>query len=269
MSRSRKPAKKKRGYKKVFKGVRYVANVLVKYYSKKYPSYSLALPKAREVYATLQELGVKVTVSSVRSLVSVKRVPKEKGVPELDSSLLSVNPYFDLIDYPTYILRSSNKIRFKSKLIPSGLPSIIGGEKVDYSKYFAPYVNYINKMASKLKPEENRYETDWLVTCTAPSYDVATKEWVSEIISLDNMGDEIDYGFNPNTPSVSPEKVILKGELPSGVKSSAEAPKLSEVDKMIELEKLQQKTIQDKMNAFRELKNAGLSIDQINKFLNI
>lgn len=269
MSKSRKSAKKKSGYKKVFKGVRYIANVLVKYYSKKYPSYSLALPKAREVYSLLKGSGVKVTVSSVRSIVSKKRVPKEKGLPELDSSLLQVSPYFELVDYPTYILRSSNKIRFKSKLIPEGLPSIMGGDKVDYSKYFAPYVNHINKMAGLTKPEDNRYETDWLVTCTAPFFDTAKKEWVSEIISLDNLGDEVDYGFNPNKPNLSPEKAIVKGELPSEVKSTPEVIKTSEIDKMIELEKLQQKTIEEKMKAFRELKESGMTIEQINKFLGL
>lgn len=269
MSKSKKSAKKNRGYKKVFKGVRYVANVLVKYYGKKYPSYSLALPKAREVYASLQGSGVKVTISAIRGIVSKKRLPKDSGIPKMDDSLLQVSPYFELIDYPTYILRSSNKIRFKSKLIPEGLPSIMGGEKVDYSKYFAPYVNHINKMAGLTRPEDNRYETDWLVTCTAPYFDTAKKEWVSEIISLDNLGDEVDYGFNPNKPSVSPEKAIVKGKLPSEVKSAPEVIKTSDIDKQIELEKLQQKTIQDKMNAFRELKDAGMTIEQINKFLGI
>jgi hypothetical protein len=44
---------------------------------------------------------------------------------------------------------------------------------------------------------------------------------------------------------------------------------VSDITKQIELEKEKQKTIEEKMKAFRELKEAGLSIEDIKKFLGI
>ena len=55
--------------KKKFKGTRYVANVLKKYFNKKYPTYTAALPKAREVTDKLRESGQKFTVKNVESIV--------------------------------------------------------------------------------------------------------------------------------------------------------------------------------------------------------
>lgn len=270
MSKVKKSRKKKSGYKKVFKGVRYIANVLVKYYNKRYPNYTSALVKSKEVYDSLKSSGTKVTVKSIKGLVSKKREPKKLEVPYIDQSLLKVINYFDLVDYPAYILRSSNLIKFKSDLIPSGVREIVGGNKIDYSVYFAPYVNYINRMVSLDKKSSNRYETEWLVVCTKPYYDLAKKQWYSDIISIDIDEVEVNYGFNPDLPSEVPSELIVTGALPSEVVVPViDTTKKSDIEKEIELEKEKQKTIEEKMKAFRELKESGMTIEQINKFLGL
>jgi len=265
--------KKKSGYKKVFKGVRYIANVLVKYYNKRYPNYRSALPKSKEVYESLKSSGTKVTVLNIKSLVSKKRELKKVEVPYIDQSLLLVSNYFDLADYPAYILRSSNLIKFRSKLIPSGVREIVGGSKIDYSVYFAPYVNYVNKMVALDSKESNRYETEWLVVCTNPYYDLAKKQWYSDIISIDIDNVQVDYGFNPDLPTGVPSELVVTGALPSGVVGPVvpvvESTKKNDIEKEIELEREKQKTIEEKMKAFRELKESGMTIEQINKFLGL
>ena len=270
MSKQKKSVKvkKKSAYKRKVKGVRYIASVLAKYFKKAYKNKRNALPRAREILLLLSESNTKVTVAAIMSFERKKKAVSVPVKVELDIALLQVSPYFDLVDYPAYILRTQKGIVFKSKLIPNGLPEIQSGELISYEDYFKPFVNYINKMASLTDKNDNRYETDWLITCTAPALD-SKGRLVSEIISLDNVGDEVDYGFNPGVPSVSPDKAIVKGDLPSKVVPIGEPSKVSDLDKELELEKAKQKTIEDKMKAFRELKDAGMSIEQINNFLGL
>lgn len=282
--KSVKVKKKKSAYKRKVKGVRYIASVLANYFKKAYKNKRIALPRAREILLLLSESNTKVTVASIMSLERKSKVvvivPKKV---ELDGELLIPQPYFNLQDYPAYILRSEKGVVFKSKLIPSGLPEIQSGELISYEDYFRPFVNYINKMAALTDKDDNRYETDWLVVCTTPALD-SKGRLVSEIISLDNVGDEVDYGFNPGAPTSSPDKVIVQGTLPSGVVDKGvvspgvydvskelelEKAKQKTISEQIELEKEKQKTIDEKMKAFRELKDAGMSIEQINKFLGL
>jgi hypothetical protein len=204
MSSSRKRKAKKRAYKPVFKGVRYVAKVLVKYGGKEYSSYGKALPKAREVYAELVASGEKVRVGSVMGKVRVKRgsVPKKGEVPQLPLNLQRTAYFFELQDYPRWIKMTTDKIWFKSKLWRSELGVVQGGTFPEYRDYFAAFVNYCNKQMAKADKEGDtgRYANEWLVKCDTVRWNPATKRFECEIISVDGDGQENDYGFSADLP---------------------------------------------------------------------
>jgi hypothetical protein len=291
--------KKKQSYKKI-KGVRYIAQSLTKYYKKDYPSYGTSLPKAKEILSELKKQGKSVVLSNIFPFVK-KAKPVKSQKPDLDSNLTQVKWYFELEDYPIYIARCPNTIWFTSKLTPKGLPDIQGGSTPSYFMYFAPYVDYINSMAGLTDKEDRRYETDWLVTCTEPKYNPSKKRWESEIISVDDKGNRIDYGFNPSKPKERPEDLIVSKETPVEPKKVPEkeeikrepeeigqgkeesVKKKAELDE--EIKKLQeerllkeaetkrleqeQKTLKEKVQAVKELKELGMSMEDIKKYLGI
>jgi hypothetical protein len=196
--------------RKPVKGVRYIASKLKYYYKKRYQSVS-ALPRAREIYAELKKSNQKVILKNIFGLETKKRKPKQakEQPPELPDFLATANPYFNLIDYPQEIVKCTNKIWFKSKLWDTLLPDIQGGERVEYETYFENYVNYINSMKSQTAIDDKRYETEWLVMCTPPVFDDIEKKWYSEVVSMDALGDVIDYGFDPNNPKGRPSQLII------------------------------------------------------------
>ena len=194
--------------KSKYKGIRYIAQTLKKYYESAYPSYSAALPKAREIKAQLDSLKQPVQVKNIRSLLRIRKTGRKAG-PEIDPKLLQASYYFELVDYPVYIARCSNEIWFKSKLFPSGAGEIQGGSLPDYEKYFAQFVNYVNSMAALSDPEEKRYDTEWNVKCTVPKFNRSKKRWESEILSIDANGNEYNYGFDPKKPTKEPKDLIL------------------------------------------------------------
>jgi hypothetical protein len=209
-------SKKKTVYKPKYKGVRYIAKSLVKYQSKKYPNYNKALPDARKYLAEIKSSGQKVKLSSIWNLSRNRRQQstskKTKGsAPKIDKNLLELSFFFELVDYPTWIARCTNEIWFTSKIIPDSSSEIQGGSIVTYEEYFAPFVNFINGMKALTSAEENRYETDWLVTCTEPFYNSANKRWESKIITVDSDGNDFDYGFDPSTPNLLATKATLSG----------------------------------------------------------
>lgn len=242
--------------KKKYKGVRYVAKVLNKYFTKKYPRYTDALPKAREVYQQLKGQGQKVKVDNITALVRKKR---KKGVPELPESLSSLSYYFELVNYPQYIIQCTNQIWFQSEISPEGLDIFQGGKPVDYETYFSDYVNFINSAKASTLPEEKMYETEWMVTCTTPELGKGKNKgkWISKIISVDGAGDKIDYGFDPKNPQqksitpISAQKPTPKPTTtPEPPKTAAEPIKpisstrsIDELKAETELEKQKEKTL--------------------------
>ena len=205
--------RKKKYYKAKFKGVRYVAQMLRKYFKGRYANYAAALPRAREIHAQLLSEGVKVSLAGIMSKERKKRASRPEI--KLPDKLLQAKSYFELQDYPKLIAQSDNRITFVSKLFPLGSPAVIGGAKPDYHAYFAPYVNYINSMVSLM--DESAYETDWLVMCT-PLKPTA-KGYETEIISVDCHGSPTDYGYDNDNPN---EKA---GEVIANCVPKAEAPK--------------------------------------------
>ena len=198
-------AKKKR---KTFKGTRYIAQKLKKYFKSRYPKYNDALPRARQIYSQLQANNQKVIL---RNIFPLERRPRRVGgrtAPEIPAKMLELSNYFELIDYPVYIARTTNKVYFTSELTPIGTEAMQGGTNVEYETTFADYVNYINAMKQQTDPSERRYETDWMITTTPPVWNNAKKRWESKIISTDADGNEFSYGFDRRTPSTSPTNVV-------------------------------------------------------------
>jgi hypothetical protein len=219
--------------KSTYKGVRYIAQSLTKYFGKQYPNYKSALPKARELKDQLDKEGKNVRLQNIFPLVR-KGGAGKKGAPELDPELARMSYYFELQRYPSLIARVSNEIWFKSKITPSDSGDIQGGSYPDYSEYFSPYVGYINALAAQYDREESRYSNDWLVMCTPPVYNRYKKRWESEIISVDGEGTPIDYGFNPKKPSqTAPEAP----EVPTPQARAESAPTRPETPKTTTPEK--------------------------------
>ena len=197
--------KKKSYYKKKYKGVRYIAQRLTKYQKGKYKNYNQALPDARRFFAQIKEDKKKVVLTNIWDLSRTRKT--KKGVPVLDRNLAQMSYYFELIDYPRWILRCSNDLFFISEISPASLPEIQGGTLPDYERYFADFVNYINAMKQLTSPGENRYETDWFISCTEPIFNKATKRYESKIISVNSNGVKMSYGFEPNTPTKLPTQI--------------------------------------------------------------
>jgi hypothetical protein len=196
--------------KKPFKGVRYIASKLKYYYKSRYKNIS-AMPRAKEIFVQLQKNKDKVILKNIFELEKRPKVSKTPLLvaPELPEFLATPNPYFNLIDYPQEIVKCTNKIFFKSKLWSNKLPDIQGGERVEYETYFEDYVNYINAMKSQTNIEDKRYETEWLIACLPPQYDDIDKKWYSELVSMDALGDIVDYGFDSNNPKGKSSQPIL------------------------------------------------------------
>ena len=110
--------------------------------------------------------------------------------------------------YPNYIAGSSDKIYFivdeNSPIIPANLPEIKGGDTIDYFTYFAPFVNYINKIVANT--DKRRYEAEFQVYCTQPEKNPNKgNRWESKILCVDEYGDTTDYGFDPKNPDAEPD----------------------------------------------------------------
>jgi hypothetical protein len=212
-------SKRKSKYKPKYKGVRYIAKALNKYQKGKYPTYSSALPDARKFNSDIKSNDKKVKLSNIWELSRTKRKgsasksskASSSVAPLVDKNLLDYSFFFELQDYPTWIARCPNDVYFISKITPDSAFDIQGGSVISYEEYFAPYVNFVNGMKALTMPEENRYETDWLVMCTEPILNKVNKRWESKIISIDSDGKEFDYGFDSKTPSLLATKAKLSG----------------------------------------------------------
>jgi hypothetical protein len=208
--------KQKSYYKKKYKGVRYISKALKKYYGKKYSDSSLRKQKAKEIFDLIKGNNEKVILENIFKYQksSVKPSSSPGGAPTLPKNLSKISYYFELIEYPRWILGATNDIYFVSSISPSSTPDIQGGVKVDYKDYFQDFVSYCNDLKSFTDPEEDYYTSDWLVTCTDPVFNPATKRWESKIISVTATGEPFDYGFNPSEPKTTPQSLTLSSLAP-------------------------------------------------------
>ena len=231
------------------KGTRYVAQKLVKYFEGKYPKYKDALPRAREIVKDIKAKGEKVTLKEIFARERKKRAGKGT-MPYVNAKLFEEHYYFDLINFPAYIMSCSNEVWFVSPLFKKG-EEVQGGSYPDYDTYFAPFVNHCNILAKGYEEAQKAYDTQWNVTCPTPVYNKAKKRWEVKIIAIDDQGTEYDYGFNPNVPDstvVSPQQTTSKPI--SAPAPSTEGQMSAETEKRLEIEKMKQENIANALKLF-------------------
>lgn len=275
---SKQKSKSKKAYKKKFKGVKYIAQKLNKYFKKKYPKYTDALPKAREIFEDFKTKGQKVTVKNIFDVTRKKQLrPFKKKVvppseaPELPPELAEPSYYFELSDYPPKIATAPDNLFFRSTISPSGLEDLQGGSALDYTQvyedYFKDFVTYINKLKSMTDPALKIYEKEWFVKCLEPELDEKTGKWVSLIVSSDVNGEQDDqvpnYGFDPTDAGKQPDESLLG--LPSmvnyeptdkkptdGKKTSAELKGSSELEMELKVSRQKTKEAEAKAKLIKE-----------------
>lgn len=230
--------------KKKYKGVRYVAKVLKKYYPKRYKTQREALGQAREVFQKLQSQGRKTRVVDILDLTRKHRVKVEIKKPEaLDKAPLLYyqfyiqKPFYNLQDYPADIKKTTKEITFVSNLFNEGVTEIKGGTMPKYHETFSSFVNWCNNNTENGTSSE---EIDFFIKATAPEWNKENQRWESRIISTDLTGEETDFGYTP-TPTKAPtkeeiEEIDKKIIEPSKVEPTPKSESKSSREKELELE---------------------------------
>jgi hypothetical protein len=229
-------ALKKQGYKKKFKGTRYIAKVLKKYGGKKYKYYGARVEKSREIYQTLKSNNQKVSVDNIESLFRKQRPSKIlpiKEKPLLFYKLKSEPIYFfDLADFPNYIKETTNKITFVSEIFNEGFEEAQGGSKFGYENAFSEFVNFVNKST---KQRDDAY--GFLIKVTDP--EEINGRWISRIVSIDPSGEEDNFGFEPGVGSgIGSEPRKIKSE----PKQPESKPTKEQIDAEIKIKQLDAET---------------------------
>jgi hypothetical protein len=240
--------------KKQFKGTKYIAYVLKRYFNKRYPTYNSALPKAKEILEQLKSQGLRVNTKNIRSLgVAYKKAPKGpiKDAPFLYYKLAQPLPYFNFQDYPFFIKKTSNEVFFVSELFNEGVGFVQGGTKPSYSQTFSSYVNYVNQ---EIEDEPTAYEQDYLVVCEPPVFNPQNQRWESKIVSKDEKGNVSNYGYSPIP---TPSGLAFKPTDPSAKKPKiAKGTKQEKATKNEEIQKIEaetEKTRQENLNMAMKL----------------
>lgn len=251
------------------KGVRYIAKVLQKYGGKKYKNYHVALEKSRSVLSQIKDQGEKVKVKTVLDKVRKHRAEtvKKKVKPELFYRLRTPEPYYALIDYPTYINDTTNEITFISDIFNEGVEEIKAGTKPEYKDTFSSFVNFANRQMSSMRISSSD-EITIFVMATEP--EKIKGRWISKIISVDESGEEFDFGFTPQIGSTLPKEVVeptqkKKGEKPTEKQQKSEQEKIKELDLKILKEKSRQQANEMFLKGLYNKKEYKDEIDRINK----
>lgn len=248
---------KKSGYKKKFKGIRYISKVLKKYGGKKYKDYDLRLQKSREIYQQLKTNNQKVIIQNISPVFRKTRlIEKTKKsiqgeAPVLNSKFKQEELYyFDLINFPYLIQSSSNEITFVSEIFNEGVTEITGGSKPDYKESFSQFVNAVNK---QVKEREQAY--GFRISVTDP--ELIDGNWISRIISTDPSGEEDNFGFNPQGGDGKEPTIeeIDKKLSTQPLKQSSEELRAMELriqEQKNDLEKLKQENLKTAMSLFQQ-----------------
>lgn len=241
--RKSKPKKLKKKHKKL-KGVKYIAYKLVKYFGKKYPTYSQALPRAKELKAEMDQRGMKVGVLSIFELQRKHRVPKE--IPYIDTDLTSPDDtyYFNLVNVVNGLsTKASNEIYFKSEVPGTeDLGLIQGGVEPTpglYENYFKNFVSFID-----LQRRNNLIDySDIRVLCTEPVYDPTTKTWISRIVVTDPEGNydqnsQLDPSVQSVIDSFESEVKYIEPSLPKLYEKKPKEKRAKGEDESVEIERI-------------------------------
>jgi len=261
--------------KKKFKGTRYVAKVLSKYFKKKYPNYTSALPKARELTEQFKSSGQRFTVKNVEYAVRTHRVKPTAPTPEpapsvkapyLFYSLQKSHYFFELPNFPTYINDTTKDVTFVSNLFNEGITEIQGGQRPSYSKVFSAFVNFINK---KITDRKQGYQ--FRVITLPPEFNKETNRWESRIISVDGNDQEDDFGYEPGAGTPTDEKPIKPITKTPPSPPEAPAPKSEELTKLeLELKLSKEQSRQEANQMFlKGLINKKEYKDEIDRINNL
>lgn len=193
------------------KGVRYIAEKLNKYFSKKYPSKKSASAKAKEVLFTLNLSGEKVTIKNISKLIRTPRGtnPKKGEAPKLFRELAVEQDYYELANYPEWIQATTNEIWFDSKISPYELPMIQGGSVIKYEEYFKSFMDYANEMIALTDGNMDSANMEYRVVCTKPNNKNPRKRWESKIIAIGKDGIQYNFGYDPKNPNFVPTNVEM------------------------------------------------------------
>jgi len=248
MGNKKSSSKSSLRHPKQYKGVDWIATRIRKRHPSRYENRASAKVVAKQILADLRSEGQRVTIKNIYGKIPQKilKGKAKREAPILDEGLTAITNYFNLSDYPLFVSRMAQvpEVLFEGLVIPNGLADMVGGFEYDYTEYFAPFVAFIDGLRGS--GESTMYQEEWYVTCTEPSYNKNTKRWNSKIISCDVDGNEMRYGFDPNSPNKMPSaelKTILSTDIPKGVEKVQENAQISELDKQITLEKEKQRTL--------------------------
>jgi hypothetical protein len=255
--------------RKKTKGIRHVAQVLHKYYPKRYTSYTHALPQARIVLAELKHSKQKVTNKNIFAKLNKGRAGGSKmelanllALPQVQELMKVIN-YFDIdsVDYTRLIRKLPKKIQLVSKLFPSTVDQpLVGGGDYNYTTLFGPIVAFFDDQRSSAE-DTTRYNVDWHVTWTAPVKKKGVFEM--EFISVDANGNLMDYGFDPKNVTSAPETPVLSTSEAPEKPATTETPTVpsagvtSDQEFILQLEKQKEKTAIAKRELVKEMKEAG------------
>jgi hypothetical protein len=273
----KKLSKRKKKLKK-FKGVRYIAQKLQKYYNKRYTSFAPALIRARIILEKLNEQGLPVSVRNIFSIERVPRVKKEEA-PIVPDDMLDPQEFFLLADTNNDITNKlPNNLLIKSKISKKDLPMLRGG--VDNSvelgiqeiedEYFKDFINYGNELQKTLK---NPYPI--FFRFTVPSDKIEKGKWISYIILCDESGLKGDIGFDPDNITPTDDLFIsnidystlsyndLRKEISTRKNITVpKNPKKAEMISLLEKDDLEKAKSQEKTQPIESKKPSSSSTDK-------
>lgn len=274
---------KKRTYKKVFKGVRFIANQLVKYYPSRYSSYTKALPRAREIVSELQSSNTKVTwgsakrleVSKTHEIYGDRYLPKDKEVvkPLLSEILTTPFPAFEKDTIINGIEDSSSELHFVADFIEE---DVVGGVEPDYYRDFALMVadvdNYRRETLGGISSD-----TICHINFTKPIFNKFSKRYESRIYITAPNGDIVSVDVTEYGSQMSEDDILgfisekakgtTKKDKKTTVKSNEIEPNKEKLTAKQQIEIEKEKTKQKISETFNLLLKSGINPKEAQKML--
>lgn len=226
-----------------------IVSTLVKDYKKRGQSYDIKDVRrtASSIYPNFKETPFKslkkgqILSAKPKGLLKTQRGYVKELPPYIDDSLTTPSPdnyYFGLGTFPfDFKTLASNEVFFKSTISDPDLPLLQGGvdQPVDlYPKYFAPFVNFIDRSRKEGKIDY----PDLHVICTEPEKDPETNKWISTIIVTNPDGEELDPDLQQLIDEFDPQqKYEPTPQVPSKEKKPKKAQPEDEITLQIEKER--------------------------------
>jgi len=224
---AKKRSKKKLVKRKVdkFKTLSHVRQLTKKYYGygkrKKFKTKQELAEFTRDVYDYYVNFqgsnSQRVTLKKIRDFVresdvyrrKVKEKQAPKDLPYILPQFEGITPYFILSQIPTSMVGWAD-IELVSPMMMSKGMRLVSGESYTYEDTFKDFVNYINDLNAKRVSGTSDFYFRLVVE---DAKKLKNGNWEIEIISCDNTGAKVDYGFNvkfPDESKVENEKVLKR-----------------------------------------------------------